>query len=149
MEAVGLIVISKGRNIKAPQSNEGASASYYPGFATRFRPTQLMVSMSSASGVGLGQAREHFILQLPKKVIEVRTKSIKALGRKATGKRMKFEHTDKNRAMRADVKSLNKFFAGFELQGGSFSGYRRLFSNGNIERQTAFWRRCDANKKEK
>ena len=39
MEAIGLIVISKGRNIKAPQFNEGAATSYYPGFASRFRPT--------------------------------------------------------------------------------------------------------------
>ena len=43
MEALGLIVISKGRNIKAPQFNEGAATSYYPGFASRFRPTQLLV----------------------------------------------------------------------------------------------------------
>ena len=133
MEAVGLIVISKGRNIKAPQFNEGVATSYYPGFASRFRPTQVLVSMARASGVGQGQAREHFVHQLPKKVIEVRTKSTKAFGRKATGKRMKFEHTEKSRAMEADVKSLNKFLGGFELEGGSFSGYRRLFSNGDID----------------
>jgi hypothetical protein len=133
MEAVGLIGISKGRNIKAPQFNEGAATSYYPGFASRFRPTQVLVSMARASGVGQRQAREHFIHQLPKKVIEVRTKSAMAFGRKATGKRMKLEHTEKSRAMEADGKSLNKFLAGFELEGGSFSGYRRLFSNGNIE----------------
>jgi hypothetical protein len=50
MEAVGLIAISKGRNIKAPQFNEGVS-SYYPGFASRFRPTQVMVSMADERGV--------------------------------------------------------------------------------------------------
>jgi hypothetical protein len=132
MEAVGLIGISKGRNIKAPQFNEGTT-SYYPGFASRFRPTQVLVSMAKASGVGQGQAREYFIHQLPKKVIEVRTKSTKAFGRKATGKRMKFEHTEKSRAMEADVKSLNKFLAGFELEGGSFSGYRRLFARGDVD----------------
>ena len=132
MEAVGLIVISKGRNIKAIQFNEGTT-SYYPGFASRFRPTQVLVSMARASGVGQGQAREHFIHQLPKNVIEVRTKSTKAFGRKATGKRMKFEHTEKSRAMEADVKSLNKFLAGFELEGGSFSGYRRLFARGDVD----------------
>ena len=133
MEAQGLIVISKGRNSKAPQFNEGAATSYYPGFASRFSPTQLLVSMARTSGVSEGQAREHFIHQLPKKVIEVRTKSTKAFGRKATGKRMKFEHTEKSRAMEADVKSLNKFLAGFELEGGSFSGYRRLFARGDVD----------------
>ena len=50
MEAVGLIAISKRRNIKAPQFNEGVS-SYYPGFASRFRPTQVMVSMADERGV--------------------------------------------------------------------------------------------------
>jgi hypothetical protein len=132
MEAVGLIGISKGRNIKAPQFNEGTT-SYYPGFASRFRPTQVLVSMAKASGVGQGQAREYFIHQLPKKVIEVRTKSTKAFGREATGKRMKLEHTEKSRAMEADVKSLNKFLAGFDLEGGSFSGYRRLFARGDVD----------------
>ena len=132
MEAVGLIVISKGRNIKALQFNEGTT-SYYPGFASRFRPTQVLVSMARASGVGQGQAREHFVHQPPKKVIEVRTKSTKVFLRKATGKRMKFEHTEKSRAMEADVKSLNKFLAGFELEGGSFSGYRRLFARGDVD----------------
>ena len=35
--------------------------------------------------------------------------------------------------MEADVKSLNRFLADFELEGGGFSGYRRLFSNGDID----------------
>ena len=35
--------------------------------------------------------------------------------------------------MEADTKSLNKFLAGFELVGGGFYGYRRLFSNGDID----------------
>ena len=39
--------------------------------------------------------------------------------------------------MEADLKSLNKFLAGFELEGGSFSGYRRLFSNGDITASTS------------
>ena len=54
MEAVGLIVIPKGRNIKAPQFNECAT-SYYPGFAPRFRPTKVLVSMARASRIGQGK----------------------------------------------------------------------------------------------
>ena len=132
METAGLIVVSKGRNAKAPQFNEGVT-SYYPGFASRFRPTQVLVSMARASGIGQGQAREHFIHQLPRKVIEVRAKSTKAFGRKATGKRMKFEHTEKSRAMEAEVKALNSFLADFELGVGGFSGYRRLFARGDVD----------------
>ena len=132
MEAVGLIVISKGRNSKAPQFDKGTAPSYLPGYATRFRPTQVMVSMAEEAGVSHGSARKHFPQQLPNNVIEVRGKSTTVRGMKAKGKKLKLAHTEKSRAMETDVKSLNKFLAGFELEGGSFSGYRRLFSNGDI-----------------
>ena len=133
MEAIGLIVISKGRNSKAPQFDEGAPLSYLPGYATRFRPTQVLVSMADEAGVHHGSARKHFPQQLPNNVIEVRGKSTTVRGMKTKGKKLKLTHTEKSRAMEADVKSLNKFLAGFELEGGSFSGYRRLFSNGDID----------------
>ena len=132
MEAVGLISISKGRNAQAPQFDEGAAPAYHPSLASRFRPTQVMVSMGEQAGVHHGSARKHFPQQLPNNVIEVRGKSTTVRGMKTKGKKLKLAHTEKSKAMEADVKSLNKFLAGFELEGGSFSGYRRLFSNGDI-----------------
>jgi len=132
METAGLIVVSKGRNAKAPQFNEGVT-SYYPGFASRFRPTQVLVSMARASGIGQGQARKHFIQQLPKKVIEVRGKSTTVRGLKTKGKKLKFARAEKSKAIEDEVKALNSFLVDFELQGGSFSGYRRLFSKGDID----------------
>ena len=123
MEAAGIISISKGRNAQAPQFNEGAAPSYHPSLATRFRPTQVMVSMADEAGVHHGSARKHFPQQLPNNVIEVRGKSTTVRGMKTKGKKLKFAHTEKSRAMEANVKSLNKFLAGFELDGGSFSGY--------------------------
>ena len=133
MEAVGLISISKGRNAQAPQFDEGAAPSYHPSLATRFRPTQVMVSMADQAGVHHGSAKKHFPQQLPNKVIEVRGTSTSVRGVKTKGKKLKFGHTEKSRAMEADVKSLNKFLAGFELEGGSFSGYRRLFARGDVD----------------
>ena len=133
MEAVGLIVISKGRNIKAPQFNEGAATSYYPGFASRFRPTQVLVSMADEAGVGYGSARKQFLQQLPNNVIEVRGKSTTVRGLKTKGKKLKFARAEKSKAIEDEVKALNSFLVDFELQGGSFSGYRRLFSNGDID----------------
>jgi len=133
MEAVGLISISKGRNAQAPQFDEGAAPSYHPSLATRFRPTQVMVSIADQAGVHHGSARKHFPQQLPNNVIEVRGKSTSVRGMKTKGKKLKLAHTEKSRAMETDVKSLNKCVAGFELEGGSFSGYRRLFSNGDID----------------
>jgi len=133
MEAIGLIVVSKGRNSKAPQFDEGAAPSYHPSLATRFRPTQVLVSMADEAGVHHGSARKHFPQQLPNNVIEERGKSTTVRGMKTKGNKLKLVHTEKSRAMEADVKSLNKFLSGFELEGGSFSGYRRLFSNGDID----------------
>ena len=92
-----------------------------------------MVSMADQAGVHHGSAKKHFPQQLPNNVIEVRGTSTSVRGVKTKGKKLKFGHTEKSRAMEADVKSLNKFLAGFELEGGSFSGYRRLFSNGDID----------------
>jgi opacity protein-like surface antigen len=132
MEAVGLISISKGRNAQAPQFDEGAAPAYHPSLASRFRPTQVMVSMAEQAGAHRGSARKHFPQQLPNNVIEVRGKSTTVRGMKTKGKKLKLAHTEKSRAMEADVKSLNRFLADFELEGGSFSGYRRLFSNGDI-----------------
>ena len=52
---------------------------------------------------------------------------------KTKGKKLKFAHTEKSRAMEAEVKALNSFLVDFDLEGGGFSGYRRLFSNGDID----------------
>ena len=132
MEAVGLISISKGRNAQATQFDEGAAPSYHPSLASRFRPTQFMVSMADQAGVHHGSAKKHFPQQLPDNVIEVRGTSTSVRGVKTKGKKLKFGHTEKSRAMEVEVKALNSFLVDFELQGGSFSGYRRLFSNGDI-----------------
>jgi hypothetical protein len=139
MEAVGLIVRSKGRNIKAPQFDEGAALSYLPGFATRFRPTQVMVSRADQAGVHHGSARKHFPQQLPNNVIELRGKSTTVRGIKTKGKKLTVVHTEKSKAMEAEVKALNSFLVGFDLEGGSFSGYRRLFSNGDIDGFDFHW----------
>jgi len=132
METAGLIVVSKGRNAKAPQFNEGVT-SYYPGFASRFRPTQVLVSMADEAGVGYGSARKQFLQQLPNNVIEVRGKSTTVRGLKTKGKKLKFARAEKSKAIEDEVKALNSFLVDFELQGGSFSGYRRLFSKGDID----------------
>ena len=98
-----------------------------------------MVSMADEAGVRYGSARKHFPKQLPSNVIEVRGKSTTVRGMKTKGKKLKFAHTEKSKAMEAEVKALNSFLAGFDLEGGSFSGYRRLFSNGDIDGFDFHW----------
>ncbi len=133
MEAVSLISISKGRNAQAPQFDEGAAHSYHPSLSSRFNPKQVMVSMAEQAGVHHGSAKKHIPQQLLNNIIEARGTSTSVSGVKTKGKKLKFGHTEKSRAMEANVKSLNKFLACFELEGGSFSGYRGLFSNGDID----------------
>ena len=63
--------------------------------------------MADAAGVHHGSARKHFPQQLPNNVIEVMGKSTTVRGMQTKGKKLKFAHTEKSRAMEADIKSLN------------------------------------------
>lgn len=46
---------------------------------------------------------------------------------------MDFRPTDKTRALEAEVKALNTFLDGFEIQGGGFHGFVRIFNEGDSE----------------
>ena len=133
METSGLIDVSLGRNSQATDFSFGQKPAYRPGFATRFRPTATMATMALEAGVSDQSATKHFPPQLPKQVIEVRAKSENTRGRKIKGKKLKFAHTEKSRAMEAEIKELNRFLVNFELEGAGFSGYRRLFHEGDVE----------------
>jgi len=133
MEAAGLIKVSLGRNSKNIQFNKSDKVSYSPGFATRFKPTPLLVSMAEKAGVQGEAVTKHFPPQLPKQVIEVRARSQNNRGHKIKGQKLQFSHTEKSRAMEAEVKELNRFFVSFDLDGAGFSGFRRLFHEGDIK----------------
>jgi len=133
MEAAGLIKVSLGRNSKNIQFDKSDKVTYSPGFATRFKPTPLLVSMADDAGVDGKAVTKHFPPQLPKQVIEVRARSQNNRGHKIKGRKLKFSHTEKSRAMEAEVKELNRFLVSFDLDGAGFSGFRRMFHEGDIE----------------
>ena len=133
MEIAGLVEVAKGRNSRGIVFDEGAAPIYSPGLATRFRPTEVFMLMAEKAGINEGGPRKHFIHQLPKHVIEVRGKSTNTGRIKIKGSKIRTPHNEKSRAMEADLLELNKFLASFDLEGASFSGYRRLFSNGDVE----------------
>jgi hypothetical protein len=133
MEAAGLIQISLGRNSQAIDFGGGQKPVYFSSLASRFKPTALMVSIAKEAGVNDQAAAEHFPQQLPEEVIEVRTKSENIRGRKVKGKKLKFAHTEKSRAIEAEIKELNQFLVGFTLEGAGFAGYRRLFHEGDVK----------------
>ena len=133
MEALGLIKVSLGRNSKNIKFDESDKVSYSPSFATRFKPTQLLAKMADEAGVDGKAVTKHFPPQLPKQVIEVRARSQNNRGHKIKGRKLKFTHTDKSKAMEAEVKELNRFLVSFDLDGAGFSGFRRLFHEGDIK----------------
>lgn len=133
METNGLIEVSLGRNARGIQFEGMMTPTYHPSLATRFRPTSRLKAMAIEASVDLSQVRGHFPQQLPKNVIEVRGKSRTVRGVKTKGKKLRVVASDKTKAMATEVRELNRFLAGFELEGGNFSGYRRLFSNGDAQ----------------
>jgi len=133
LEAAGLIDVSLGRNSQAIDFGGGQKPAYRPGFASRFRPTATMAAMALEAGIVDQAVTKHFPPQLPKRVIEVRAKSENTRGRKIKGKKLKFAHTEKSREMEVEIKELNRFLVTFELEGAGFSGYRRLFHEGDVE----------------
>ena len=133
MEAAGLIKVSLGRNSKNIQFDKSDKVSYSPGFATRFKPTPLLVSMAEKAWVDGKAVTKHFPPQLPKQVIEVRARSQNNRGHKIKGRKLKFTETEKSRVMEAEVKELNRFLTSFDLDGAGFSGFRRLFHEGDIK----------------
>ena len=66
-------------------------------------------------------------------MIEVRGKSSAVRSIKTKGTKIRFTHSDKSLAMEAEIKELNSFLVSFDLDGAGFSGYRRLFNDGDVE----------------
>ena len=98
LEEVGLIKVSLGRNSKNIQFDKSDKVTYSPGFATRFKPTPLLVPMAEKLGSKARLFTKHFPPQLPKQVIEVRARSQNNRGRKIKGRKLQFTHTDKSKA---------------------------------------------------
>ena len=96
-----LIVVAKGRNHKPMEFEEGVSA-FINGLATRFQPTSTLIDLASAYDISKGSYQDHFVTQLPRKVIEVR--------------QAKKEGEGSGRKMKAIEKSFNSI-ADFEDNG--------------------------------
>ena len=133
MEKAGLIEVSLGRNAKGVQFEGMTTTSYHPSLATRFKPTMALIGLAEEATIVEEGASKHFLHQLPKRVIEVRGRSSTVRGIKTKGSKIRFTHSDKSLAMEAEIKELNSFLVSFDLDGAGFSGYRRLFNDGDVE----------------
>ena len=80
-----LVVVGKCRNHKPFEYEEGVST-FVDGLATRFQPTSTLIDLASVYDISKGSYQDHFITQLPRKVIEVRQAKKEGEG---SGRKMK------------------------------------------------------------
>ncbi len=105
----------------------------HPSLAKRFKPTMVLIGFAEEETIVEEGASKHFLHQLPKRVIEVRGKSFTVRGIKAKGTKIRYTHSEKSLAMEVEIKELNSVLVSFDLDGAGFSGYRRLFNDGDVE----------------
>lgn len=100
--------------------------------ATRFRATQRLIDICDQHGVRAADFHQHFLIPLPEHPLQLRAASKRnEYGDKIRGRPMRFEATAHTEKLEKQLKALNAFFDGFELQGGIHRGYLRVFNNGD------------------
>jgi hypothetical protein len=96
------------------------------GKATRYRATPSLIEWCSELGVDVSDINNHFIQDLPRHPLVLRTGSVRdRYGAKVRGRPMKFERTRKALELEEQVRDLNNFLDGFDLRGGAHRGYVR------------------------
>jgi hypothetical protein len=119
-----LIVVAKGRNHK-PMEFEERVSTFVTGLATRFQPTSTLIDLASAYDISKGSSQDHFVTQLPRKVIEVRKAKKEGEG---SGRKMKLKQTKRSLEIEEQLKTINEFTSTFTFEGMRFNGFRRLFN---------------------
>ena len=121
---LGYVEYFKGSNYKNP-FDEGR---YLSGSASRFLATESLISLAESHGINFDTLSEHYVTEMPKSVLK-----LKASRRgKLDAKELPIVETPKTEALIAQVHRLNKYLSKQTLTGGSFEGYRRSFSNGEL-----------------
>jgi hypothetical protein len=101
-------------------------------YASRFKATPKLLQMAEQAGVPPTEARDHFITELPRRPLQLRTSAARnEYGQKVRGKPMRFERTPKTDELEAWMHELNEFFDQFELRGGTHRGFIRIFNQGD------------------
>jgi hypothetical protein len=100
--------------------------------ATRYRATQQLLGIFDQHGISAADFHQHFLIPLPDKPLRLRTASRRSeYGTKIGGRPMSFKPTQLTVKLENQIKRLNEFFDGFELEGGVHRGYIRVFNNGD------------------
>ncbi|GEO15992.1 hypothetical protein [Microvirga aerophila] len=99
--------------------------------AACFRASRRLFEAAKAKGITPENFHLHFMQSLPKQPIVLKSASRQERGNKIVGKSMRVMRTPEVERLKADVKRLNTFLDGFNLDGGTHRGYRRTFNLGD------------------
>jgi hypothetical protein len=99
--------------------------------ASRFKGTEALLVLSARYGVPVEKASAHFLTELPKKPLRLRTCSARFEGNKIRGRPMPFDVSPITEELESQVRSLNEFLDQFDLRGGTHRGYVRIFNRGD------------------
>ena len=130
LKALELVGHQKGqsRYLKTPFGNAPV-----PGYAARFWATSKLLALAARYGIHDGNVGDHFAPEPPKNPLVLKDYAIGKGKDRESGRRIKYKNTslDTSEAKRleADVRELNDFLAGFEILGGEYFGYERVFNN--------------------
>jgi hypothetical protein len=128
--ALGYLDSVKGGNYKNP-FNVDESSGFYPGMATRFRVTESFLRLSEGYGITLDVLKTHFKPRPSLQQIRLKGTASRLGARKESARSMRFEETDKTRAIKQQLLEINSFLIEQRYQGMEFYGLRRLFNEGD------------------
>jgi hypothetical protein len=132
MVDLGFLESHKGFQVWRDHDNTLGPVAPFMQKATRFRATQRLLDVFAQHGIVAADFHMHFLIPLPENPLQLRAASSRnQYGDKIKGKSLPITPTVQTKELERQLKQLNKFFDGFELQGGLHRGYLRVFNNGD------------------
>jgi hypothetical protein len=101
-------------------------------YSTRWRATEQLAELAARRGVSLLDIKTHFVPELPKHPLVLKTTSTWLGGHKIPSRRLKIDRTDEAvKALEQAIIDLNAFIDKFTIVGGTHHGYIREFNCGD------------------
>jgi hypothetical protein len=132
MEPLGLIEVVKGFNApKIVQWDGFPDSKYQQGKAARYRATQVLLDLGTRIGVEVNKAGQHFQEPKPTELVILKDSSHWEGKDKIPGKPMVFIRTPQVERIEDEVRFINTFLEGVDIQGGIHKGFYTVFNMGN------------------
>ncbi|WP_201829215.1 hypothetical protein [Microvirga zambiensis] len=132
MEALGLIEVVDGFNAMKTISWEGGQTSrYQQGKAARYRASKNLLDLAVGMGVEAQDVGRHFQETTPTKLIVLKDSSRRFGRDKIPGRPMSLSPTATVERLMDQVRLINEFLDGIDIQGGIHKGFYRVFNLGD------------------